>query len=313
MTHDTLETTGRGLRALLVSLVGLLLTTAFQAAIALLGGSAGLLAETIHNLADAFAALPLGLAFILARREANRRFTYGYGRAEDVAGAVVILLILASAGLSAHASYQKLAQAETPRYLGWGMLAAAVGIAGNEVVARYKIRVGKEIGSAALVADGQHSRADGLTSLAAFLGLLGARLGWPQADGIAGLLITLFILGIVWETGRDILSRLMDSVEPGLVAQMESVAAGVPGVREVHALRARWVGHQLTMEVNICADGSKTLVEAHQIAEEVRHALMHSIPRLNDVVVHVDPVESRPGEFHQTTFHHEQSSSLHDG
>ena len=305
MTHDTIETTGRGLRALLVSLVGLLLTTAFQGAIALLGGSAGLLAETIHNLADAFTALPLGLAFILARREANRRFTYGYGRAEDVAGAVVVLLIVASAGLSAYESYQKLAHAETPRYLEWGMLAAAVGIVGNEIVARYKIRVGKDIGSAALVADGQHSRADGLTSLAALLGLLGARLGWPQADGIAGLLITLFILGIVWETGRDILSRLMDSVEPELVAQMELVAVGVAGVQRVHSIRARWVGHQLTMEVHISADGATTLLAAHQIAEEVRHALMHSIPRLNDVVVHVDPVESQPGEFHQTTHHHE--------
>lgn len=304
MTHDTIETTGRGLRALLVSLVGLLLTTAFQAAIALLGGSAGLLAETIHNLADAFTALPLGLAFILARREANRRFTYGYGRAEDVAGAVVVLLILASAGLSAYESYQKLAHAETPRYLEWGMLAAAVGIVGNEVVARYKIRVGKEIGSAALVVDGQHSRADGLTSLAALLGLLGARLGWPQADGIAGLLITLFILGIVWETGRDILSRLMDSIEPQVVAQMESVVSSIADVRTVHDLRARWIGHQLTMEVHISVDGSKTLVEAHQIAEEARHALMHAIPRLQDVVVHVDPVEAQPGEFHQTTFHH---------
>jgi cation diffusion facilitator family transporter len=309
MLHDARETTGRGLRALLVSLVGLLLTTAFQAAIALLGGSAGLLAETIHNLADAFTALPLGLAFLLARREANLRFTYGYGRAEDVAGAVVVLLIVVSAGLSAYESTIKLTRAETPRYLEWGMLAAAVGIVGNEIVARYKIRVGKDIGSAALVADGQHSRADGLTSLAALLGLLGARLGWPPADGMAGLLITLFILGIVWETGRDILSRLMDSVEPGLVAQMESVAAGVPGVREVHALRARWVGHQLTMEVNICADGSLSLIAGHQIAEEVRHTLLHSIPRLNDVAVHVDPVESQPGEFHQTTRHHESLDS----
>jgi cation diffusion facilitator family transporter len=305
MTLDTLETTERGLRALCVSVVGLLLTTAFQAAIALLGGSAGLLAETIHNLADAFTALPLGLAFILARREANRRFTYGYGRAEDVAGALVVLLIIASAGLSAYTSYRKLLHTETLRYLEWGMLAAAVGIVGNEVVARYKIRVGKDIGSAALVADGQHSRADGLTSLAALLGLLGARLGWAQADGLAGLIITLFILGIVWETGRDILLRLMDSMEPQVVAQMESVTANIAGVREVHAIRARWVGHQLTMEVHICVDGTMTLLDAHQIAEEVRHALMHKVPRLNNVVVHVDPVESQPGEFHQTTRHHE--------
>jgi cation diffusion facilitator family transporter len=305
MMLDTLKTTGRGLRALGVSVVGLLLTTAFQGAIALLGRSAGLLAETIHNLADALTALPLGLAFILARREANRRFTYGYGRAEDVAGAMVVLLIFASAGLSAYESYRKLLHAETPRYLEWGMLAATVGIVGNEVVARYKIRVGKDIGSAALVADGQHSRADGLTSLAALLGLLGARLGWAQADGIAGLIITLFILGIVWETGHDILLRLMDSVKPEVVAQMESIAGSIAGVREVHAIRARWVGHQLTMEVHICVDGAMTLLDAHQTAEEVRHALMHNVPRLTDVVVHVDPVESHPGEFHQITRHHE--------
>ena len=302
--RDEVLSTEKGIRALKVSIAGLTLTALFQANIALLGGSAGLLADTIHNLADIFTAFPLWIAFALARREATKRFTYGYGRAEDVAGAVIVLFIVGSAFFSASESYARLVERRVPTLVEWGMVAALVGVVGNEVVAQYKIKVGREIGSAALIADGQHSRTDGLTSLAAFLGLLGVKLDFPIADPIAGLFITVFILAIVWDVGRDIIGRLMDAVDPAIVAQMEQIAGNHPGVSSVNHLRARWLGHKLTMEMAICVDGALPLVEAHAIAEDVRHELLDHIPRLTNVIVHVDPIELQPGEYHPLPSHH---------
>lgn len=302
-THvDTgILTSERGIQALKVSIAGLFLTALFQAGIAILGGSAGLLADTLHNFADMFTAVPLWIAFALQRREANRRYTYGYNRAEDVAGAFILLMILFTAGIAAYESYVRLVTRNVPRLLGWGMAAGLVGFLGNEIVAQYRIQVGREIGSAALVADGQHARVDGLTSLAALFGLLGVHLGFPAADPIAGFVITAAILWIVWDVGRDILGRLMDAVEPETIERIEGCVASIGGVAGVHDVRARWLGHKLACELHIDVEGHLTVIEGHDVAEEVRHALLHEFPRLNDVIVHVDPLGD---QYHEKTAHH---------
>jgi len=317
---SSILTSERGIQALKVSIAGLMVTALFQAGIAIVGGSAGLLADTLHNFADMFTAIPLWIAFALQRRQANRRYTYGYDRAEDVAGAVIILVILISAGIAAYQSYLKLVSHEVPRLLGWGMVAGLVGFLGNELVAQYRMKVGREIGSAALVADGQHARVDGLTSLAAFFGLLGVWLGVPVADPIAGFVITAGILWIVFDVGRDILGRLMDAIEPETVECIERRATSVAGVVGVHDIRARWVGHKLACEVHIDVDGRITVGDGHDIAESVRHALLHEIERLNDVIVHVDPLRD---EHHEPgadavsmaipeDIHHDHSHENHD-
>ena len=248
-----------------------------------------------------FTAVPLWIAFALQRREANRRYTYGYNRAEDVAGAFILLMITFTAGIAAYESYIKLVRDEVPRLLGWGMVAGIVGFLGNEIVAQYRMKVGEEIGSAALIADGQHARVDGLTSLAAFFGLLGVQLGFPAADPIAGFVITAAILWIVWDVGRDILGRLMDAVEPETVGRIEQCAASIEGVAGVHDVRARWLGHELACELHVDVAGELTVIQGHDIAEDVRHALLHEFERLNDVIVHVDPLGE---EYHYKTAHH---------
>ncbi len=295
---DATLASAEGIRALKISLAGLLATAAFQAVIAIAGGSAGLLADTIHNFADAFTAVPLWIAFALARRAANKRFTYGYGRAEDLAGLVVLLFVIASAVTAGYESYRKFISPERPTLIEWGIVAAVVGMIGNEIVARYKIKVGKQLGSASLVAEGHHSRIDSLTSLAAGAGLIGVLLGFPLADPIAGFIITLAILGIVWEVGREILSRLMDAMEPETVEQIEKIAVQVDGVSQVHDLKARWLGHNITVELHITVAGELSVVQGHAIGEEVRHELLGHVPKISDVIVHVDPVEAYEDEHH---------------
>jgi cation diffusion facilitator family transporter len=301
-----METSARGIWALKVSLLGLGTTAIFQVFVVLISGSVGLLADTIHNASDALTAVPLWIAFSVGRRQANERYTYGYGRAEDLAGVVVVLMIAASAVIAAYESVQKLLNPSAPNNLIWVAIASIVGFVGNEAVAAFRIRVGNEIGSAALVADGQHARVDGLTSLAVMVGVIGVWLGFPIADPIVGLLITVAILFILKDTAVTMWHRLMDAVDPRLVHNIRGTAQSVPGVMEasVHNVRVRWVGHRLHADLHISVDEDLPTRESHYIGEEVRHALLHAQPKLAVVSVHIDPCGHGGEDAHGLVEHH---------
>jgi cation diffusion facilitator family transporter len=296
-----------GLRAVQISTAGMLLVALIQFAIATSGGSAGLFADALHNFGDVFTTVALWIAFVISSRAANQRYTYGYYRAEDLAGIFIVLVIIASAVAGAVESIQKLTSGNVPTQIYLSMAAALVGVVGNELLAQYKISVGKRINSVPLIADGQHSRIDGLTSLAAFVGLIGVRLGLPIADPIAGIVITVVIITVVYSTSRSVIQRLLDAVDPRIVPSIINRAREVPGVEAVTDVRARWVGHTLHVAMNIEVDPELTLVKAHAIAEEVRHGLFHSIKGISEVIVHTDP-SSESSDHHEAVAHHLQAA-----
>jgi len=303
-TDRALEASERGIWALKVSLGGLLATAIFQVIIVLISGSVALLADTIHNFADALTAVPLWIAFVVGRRPPTRRYTYGFRRAEDLAGVFVVLLMLASAALAAWESYRKLINPEPISNIPWVAVAAVVGFLGNELVALFRIRIGREIGSAALEADGLHARTDGLTSLAVLLGAIGVWLGFPQADPIIGLLITIPILQVVWGAAWTIWERLMDAVDPTLVDAVERGAQRIASVRAVHDVRVRWLGHNLEAELHADVDGTLSTIASHEIGNEIEHRLLHDLPQLETVTVHINPIGAPHEDFHETTAHH---------
>ena len=296
-----------GLRAVQISTAGMFIVAAIQFAIAGIGGSAGLFADALHNLGDVLTTVALWIAFVIARRAANQRYTYGYHRTEDLAGIFIVLVIIASAVAGAVESILKLTSGAPPTQLPLSMAAALVGVAGNELLAQYKISVGKRINSVPLIADGQHSRIDGVTSLAAFAGLIGVALGLRIADPIAGLFITVVILTVVYSTTRSVLQRLLDAVDSRVVPSIVSIASEVPGVEAVNDVRARWVGHTLHVAMNIEVDAELTLVKAHAIAEEVRHRLFHRVKGLSEAIIHTDP-HSHDEDYHQLVAHHMEES-----
>jgi cation diffusion facilitator family transporter len=284
-----METSREGMRTLWLSLGILGLTTVIQAVIVAVSGSVALLGDTIHNGADALTALPLGIAFWIGRRAANRRYTYGYGRAEDLAGIAIVLTIAASSALAAYEAVDRLLQPRDISHLWAVAIAAVVGFIGNEWVARYRIRTGRRIGSAALVADGLHARTDGFTSLAVLLGAGGVALGWRWADPVIGLLITVAILLVLTDAAREVYRRLMDSVDPALIDRAEQALRAVAGVEHVGHVRMRWIGHALRAETDIVIDPGLTVAQAHAIAADAEHALIHAVPRLTAATVHTDP------------------------
>jgi cation diffusion facilitator family transporter len=301
---DALMVSKAGTRALAISFTGLLVSAVLQLVVFIVSGSVGLLADTIHNFADAFTALPIGLAFVVARRRPTKRYTYGFGRAEDLAGLAVIFVIAASAVIAAWEAIDRFVHPHHVTNLGWVAAAGVIGFLGNELAARYRMRVGNKIGSAALVADGLHARTDGLTSLAVVVGAVGVAVGWRVADPIVGLAITVAILGVLRGAGRDIYRRLMDAVDPSLVDQIEQEASGVPGVEDVDGIHVRWVGHELRAELNITVDRDLHVFEAHNVAEAVRHVLLHNIRRLSNATIHTDPHRLPGSDPHELTSHH---------
>jgi cation diffusion facilitator family transporter len=297
--------TDKGIRALKISFAGLMITAAFQVGVVAISGSVALLADTIHNFSDALTAIPLGLAFWLSRRARNGRYTYGYGRAEDLAGVFIVLMIAFSAFEAIRQSVLRFFNPQEIEHLGWVAAAAIIGFLGNELVAVFRIRVGKEIGSAALVADGYHARTDGFTSLAVLAGAIGVWLGFPIFDPLIGFGIGIVILGIVWKTAKEMWHRMMDAVDPEMYTKFKHTASSIDGVMDVHSAALRWVGHRLWGEMHVTVNCKQTVLEGHFISEEVRHKLFHEFPALVEVVVHVDPCEcDKSIDYHPSSHHH---------
>jgi len=301
-----LEATDRGIRAVKISFAALLLTAAIQIVVVIVTGSIALLADTIHNFSDALTAVPLFLAFRLSLRPPNRRYTYGYRRAEDLAGVFVVAMIALSSAVAAYEAIRRLIHPQHVDHLGALLVAGLVGFIGNELVALYRIREGNTIGSAALVADGYHARTDGFTSLTVALGAIGVWAGFERADPIVGLGISIAIFVVLLGAARQIFYRLMDAVDPALIEQVERIARTTPGVLAVDVPQARWLGHRLIADVAVTVDGSLPVRDGHDLAEEVRHRLLHDIRHLDDANVHVDPADP---EAHRLTDHHREFPS----
>ena len=314
-THGAVDpsilSTQRGIWAIKWSFIGLFATAALQVAVVLFSDSVALLADTIHNIGDAATAIPLWIAFRLARRKPTKRFTYGYGRVEDLAGLAIIFMILLSAAVAAYESIDRFFHPQIVRYL-WAVIGASViGFIGNEAVAQFRIRVGREIGSAALIADGHHARVDGLTSLAVLFGAAGVWLGYPLADPFVGLLITVAILRIVWDSGRSIFTRMLDGVDPEIIDEIRHAVNHIPEVGAISEVRVRWLGHRLHAELNIAVSPELSVEKGHETAMEVRHRLLHHLRYLADATIHIDPMNASGEAYHRVAEHEHDDLSAH--
>jgi cation diffusion facilitator family transporter len=288
---DALESSAAGIRAVKVSLAVLGLTAAAQIVVVIVSGSVALAADTIHNFSDALTAVPLWIAFALATKAATRRYTYGFGRVEDLAGLFVVAMIALSAIIAGYEAVMRLIHPEPIDHVGWVAVAGLIGFIGNEWVALYRIRIGRRVGSAALVADGVHARTDGFTSLAVLFSAGGVALGFPLADPIIGLVITVAILAVLRSAVRDVFRRLLDGVDPALVDTAEQTLAARPGVRAVRNVRMRWIGHRLHADAELDVDPTLNLAQAHRIAHEAEHELTHAVPKLSTALIHAYPAE----------------------
>ncbi|MER8612626.1 cation diffusion facilitator family transporter [Mesorhizobium sp. M0435] len=302
VVDPTIATTTRGIWAIKWSFVVLAITSASQLVIVFFSGSVALLADTIHNVGDAVTAIPLWIAFMLARRKPSKTFTYGLGRVEDLAGIIIVLIILFSAIVAGYEAIDRLINPKPIAFLGWVAIAGLIGFVGNEAVAVFRIRVGREINSAALIADGYHARTDGFTSLAVVLGAIGVWLGFPLADPIIGLLITVAIFAIVWQSSKAVLTRMLDGVEPGIVEEIHHAGRACAGIERIAQVQARWIGHRLHADVAIKVADTATAKDVVGITEALRGELFDHLPALSEANIRLEgeggPVAESSGHAH---------------
>ena len=299
------ESSKEGIRTAWIGLAGMMATAIAQVVIVAISGSVALLADTIHNIGHAITTIPLVIAFQLGRKRPTKRYNYGYRRVEDLVGLFIGLIILVSVGYIFYEAIDALINPRDLNNLAWVFSAGIVGFLGNEMVAIYRIRAGKRINSATLIAEGQHARTDGLSSIGVVIGVVGIWLGFEQADAIMGFLIGLLVFGILVASMRPVFSRMLDGVEDGLTERLITVAKATPGVKSVDRVRARWAGHRMECDLSIQVDSNLNVLEAHAIAEATEHALLHAVPNMNGVVVHLHPTVN------QTTLKHIHELSGH--
>ena len=306
-----LDSGAAGIRATKAAVVVLGGTAAIQAAIVVFSGSVALLSDTLHNLTDALTSIPLWVAFGMGRRRPTRSYTYGFNRVEDLAGLLIVVAIGASAALVIWESIGRLGEPRPIERFPWVIAAGVVGVVGNEWVARYRIRVGREIGSEALETDGRHARADAMTSLAVVAAGIGAGLGAVWVDPVAGLVVGALILWLLVRSARRMARRLLDGIEPESVEQVADTIRGVSGVRNISNLQMRWHGHELHISASIAVDSDLTVEVGHDTAHEVEHALHHRFSFPISAVIHVEPhgvVDS-----HDSTAHHQRANRPAEG
>ena len=305
--NASLTTSERGVWAIKWSFVILAITAALQFVVVVISGSVALLADMIHNVGDATTAIPLWIAFVLARRRPTKTFTYGLGKIEDFAGIIIVAIILISALIAGYEAINRFIHPQPIVRLWWVAAAGLAGFAGNEFVAVFRIRVGREMNSAALIADGYHARVDGLTSLAVVIGALGVHLGFPVADPIIGLLITFAIFGIVWQSSKAVLTRMFDGVEPGIIDEIRHAAEHVPGLERVYEVKARWMGHRLHADVAIGVADTVTVTEGVKISEALKGTLFEHLPALAEARIRLANASAfgeRAGEPAHVRSHH---------
>lgn len=286
-------TTDRDISTLKWSFAGLLVTVFFQVVVVWYSGSAALLADMIHSFAVAATAIPLFIAFSLARWKPTGRLSYGFGRVGDLAGILIVLTILASAVIAGYISIQRIIFPQPVINLWAVAVAAVIGFAGKGGVALFRIKAGREMGSSALIADGHHARTDGLTSLVVLLGVTGVWLGFPLADPIVGLVITLMILKIVWDAANLVSMRLLVGGEPAVVDDIIRLAKKTSGVAGVGDVRLLWLGYRMHTEVSISVDPTLGVAEAYDIAEHTREQLLQGVRHLSSATVHLRPIETK--------------------
>jgi cation diffusion facilitator family transporter len=276
-THDDAQERREANRAVAVSAAGLAATGIIELLVAVLTGSVGLLGDAIHNLSDVSTSAVVFVGFRLSRKGPTERYPYGLERAEDLAGIGIAVVIWASAAFAGYESIRKLIDHGPTSHVALGIFGAALGIIGNQVVARYKLVIGRRIHSATLVADARHSWLDALSSLGALVGLIAVAAGFRWGDPIAGIAVTLFICHVGWEVTADVVHRLADGVDPDVITSAEAAAGSVDGVIHAHA-RARWTGRTLRVEIEGWVDPGLAVIEADELGQQVAVQVARQVP-----------------------------------
>ena len=255
--------------------------------------SAAMISDAVHSASDVFSTVIVIIGVRLSKKSSDEEHQYGHERFECVA-AILLSVMLAFTGVGIGFSGVKslMAQEEIliPGYL--ALAAAVISVIVKEIMFHYTASAAKKINSGALMADAWHHRSDALSSIGSFIGILGAKIGFPMLDPIASLIICLFIFKVAIEIFIDAAGKMTDRAASGeTVQQIREVALSQDGVIGIDDLKTRKFGDKVYIDLEIAVDGNLTLNEAHDIAELVHDKIEQAVPSAKHCMVHVNPFE----------------------
>lgn len=276
-----------------VSIVVNVLLSLFKLLAGVIAHSGAMISDAIHSASDVFSTIIVMVGIHLAGRKSDKEHPYGHERMECVA-AIVLATVLAVTGLGiGWSAIQSIAKESTGVVVVPGVLAlvaAVVSILTKEGMYWYTRFHAKKIDSSALMADAWHHRSDALSSVGSFVGIFGARMGFPMLDPLASVVICLFVVKAAVDIFRDAISKMTDkSCDQETVNEMHDCIMNIQGVEGIDLLKTRSFGSKYYVDIEIKADGEKKLWEAHAIAENVHHAIEQQFPLVKHCMVHVNP------------------------
>jgi cation diffusion facilitator family transporter len=282
----------KGMRSVLAGgLVNFLLVIVKLTA-GILGNSYALVADAIESATDIVSSFILWFGLKVASKAPDSNHPYGHGKAEPMAGAIVALSLAAAAVLIVvEAVHNILTPHRLPAAFTLWILGGIIFL--KEGLFRYVAKVGKEIGSQAVKADAWHHRSDAISSAAAFIGILIARIGgngYETADDYAAIVAAGVILVNAYRILRPALAEIMDTAPPStIVNEVKKVAAGVPGVAGLDKCYVRKMGFEYFVDLHVEVDGRLSVHEGHEIAHRVKEAILNADSRIRDVLIHIEP------------------------
>ena len=280
-----------------IGILGNVLLAAFKLFSGILGKSGAMISDAVHSLSDVFATLIAYVGVRLSQQKEDAEHPYGHERLECVAS-LILGLILAGTGIGiGYAGVHKLLfeqqTIEIPTAL--PLIAAVVSIVVKEGMFWYTYIYAKKLDSAAFKADAWHHRSDAISSVGSFIGIGMAKLGFPFMDPIASVIICIFILKVAYDISRDALNKMLDtSCDNALEQNIKDFVEGQPGVKHIDLLRTRQFGNKLYVDLEIAVQRDISLVDAHEIAENVHDAVENNFTNVKHVMIHVNPEEKQP-------------------
>ena len=270
-----------------------LMLSIFKLIAGLLASSGAMISDAIHSASDVFSTIIVIIGVKISGKASDEDHPYGHDRFECVASIILaILLGVTGVGIGL-TGVQKLIAGHYDTLAIPGILAlaaAVISIVVKEIMYWYTRNAAKKINSGALMADAWHHRSDALSSVGSFVGIFGARMGFPMLDPLASVVICLFVVKAAVDIFRDAISKMTDrSCDQKTVNEMHDCIMNIRGVEGIDLLKTRSFGSKYYVDIEISADGNKKLWETHAIAENVHQAIEHQFPLVKHCMVHVNP------------------------
>lgn len=281
------------MRVSTVTLIGNVILSLFKLLAGIIGNSGAMISDAVHSASDVFSTFIVMVGFQLSSKESDEKHPYGHERLECIASLILAVLLLATGMGIGISGIEKIiggnyGELQVPKSL--ALIAAVISILVKEWMYRYTRVAAKNINSGALMADAWHHRSDALSSIGAFAGIIGAKMGFPILDPIASVIICLFIGKVAFEIFKDALDKMIDkSSDTQTEEKMKEIVIEQEGVIDIDNFKTRLFGSKIYVDVEIVVDGQKSLNETHEIAHKVHDAIENEFKAVKHCMVHVNP------------------------